>query len=134
MTKGRYKKFNEALLKGLIGDMLTIDIRAAAVTAGYTPNLSTHEFLSSITGGDIRATATVPTSGRTATLGAFDIPDPVFSAVAAGTDIKQIVYYVYNASSAAARLIHVDDQATGLPKATNGSDVTHVITDALFEI
>jgi hypothetical protein len=132
--KSRYDHFNEELLTGEFdlsegGD----DIRCYAVTSGYTPNLATDEFLSVITAGYIRAVSPNVT-GRSVTAGVFSFTNPTFPEVAEGDDIAKIVVAKYNADPALARLIHVDDEAAGLPKATNGSDITFVVTGGLFEV
>ena len=129
--KSRYTKFNEELLKGTF-DLLTDDIRAVAVGAGYTVNIDTHEFLSSIDVGQ-RIAVSPPLTTPSVAGGVFNFDNPTFPDVD-GDDVAAIVYTQWTGDAATTRLIHYDDEATGLPKETNGSDITHVVADGLFEI
>jgi hypothetical protein len=122
MSNSLYTKAKQGLISGLI-DLDTDDIRAVLVDgADYTPNLASHEFLSSIP-----AVARVAVSGalqnKTVTDGVFDADDIVIAAVS-GDQFEYVVLYKHTGSDATARLIYLIDTATGLPCTPNGSDIT----------
>ena len=91
------------------------------VTGTYTPNLTSHEFLSDISGG-----ARIATSGafasKTTTGGAADAADVTFTSVT-GASIEAIVIYKDTGSDATSPLIAYIDTATGLPITPNGGDI-----------
>lgn len=131
MANALYSKAKEGFLNAAI-DMNTATIKAALID-GYTPNLSTHEFLSDVVtaGGSITASAALVSP--TITNGAFDAADVTFSSVAGGSTPDYILIYQSSAvtggadvANSAARVIALIDTTTGvtLPVTTNGGDIT----------
>jgi hypothetical protein len=122
MANSLYTKAKEGLINGSI-DLDSDDIRVVLVDgADYTPNLSTHEFLS-----DIPSAARVAVSGallnKSVTDGVFDADDIIIESVT-GDQFEYLVLYKHTGSDATARLILLIDTATGLPCTPNGSDIT----------
>jgi hypothetical protein len=106
-----------------IGDdsinMLADDIRVALVSAAYTPNSLTDEFLSSVSGIVARSLAL---SGKSFTDGVFDAANITVSAVS-GVAVTQLVIFKHTGVDATARLIARYDTGTGLPLTPSGADV-----------
>jgi hypothetical protein len=122
MANSLYTKAKQGLISGNI-DLDTDDIRAVLVDgADYTPNLATHEFLSSIPAG-ARVAVSGALQNKTVTDGVFDADDIVIAAVS-GDQFEYIVLYKHTGSDATARFIYLIDTATGLPCTPNGSDIT----------
>lgn len=136
-----FKKGKEGFLLGEI-DFDTAVIKAALVR-GYTPNTTTHTYMSDVTGagGTVVATAAAALAGKTGSLGVADANDLVFSSVAAGAACEHIVIYQSSAvgggadvAASAQRLIAIYDSG-GLPVTPNGQDINVAINAAgLFEI
>ena len=101
--------------------MLTDDIRIALVTAGYTRNLATDQFVSDVGGGNIVARSTALQT-KSFTGGVFNAANITIVGVS-GSVVTQAVIYKYNASDSLARLIMSIDTGTGLPLTPNGGDV-----------
>jgi hypothetical protein len=120
MANALYDYGREGFLGGAI-DWDTDDIRFAFLSAGYTPNLSTHQFVSDL-GANIVARSTAIAS-PTVTAGVANHAAKTVSAVS-GAQITRIAYYKYNAADASARLICLIDTATNLPVTPNGGDIT----------
>ena len=121
MANALYTKAKQGLLDGSI-DMDTDTIKAVFVDgADYTPNLSTHQYLS-----DIPSAARVATSGalqnKTVTDGVFDADDITITSVS-GDQFEYIALYQHTGAESA-KLILLIDTATGLPCTPNGSDIT----------
>ena len=112
--------------EGFLGGDIAFDtdnIKAALLDlTDYTPNLTTHQFLS-----DVPAGARVATSGnlatKTITLGVADAADVTFSAVT-GDESEYILIYQDTGVEGTSRLIALVDTATGLPVTPNGGDIT----------
>jgi hypothetical protein len=122
MANNLYTKAKQGLIDGSI-DLDTDDIRAVLVDgADYTPNLASHEFLSSIPAGG-RVAVSGALQNKTVTDGVFDADDIVIAAVS-GDQFEYVVLYKHTGSDATARLIYLIDTATGLPCTPNGSDIT----------
>jgi hypothetical protein len=122
MANALYTKAKQGLIDGSI-DLDTDTIKALFVDgADYTPNLSTHQYLS-----DIPSAARVATSGalqnKTVTDGVFDVDDIVVASVS-GDQFEYIVLYKDTGVEGTSRLIMLIDTATGLPCTPNGSDIT----------
>jgi hypothetical protein len=115
-----YDKGREGFLSGAI-DWDTDDIRIALVSAGYTPNLATHDMVDDL-GANIVARSTAIAS-PTVTDGVAGHAAKTLTAVS-GAQVTRIAYYKYNAADASARLICLIDTATGLPVTPNGGDIT----------
>ena len=123
MANGLYDKGREGFLDGSI-DYDTDTIKVSLVR-GYTPNLSTHDFLDDVTAaGTLVATATL--ASKTVTAGVADAADITFSAVAAGAACDHLVGYKDTGVAATSRVIFCLDTATGLPVTPNGGDISVV--------
>jgi hypothetical protein len=97
------------------------NIKVALCSAAYTRNLSTDEFLTSVSG--ILATS-ANLSSKTSTAGVANAASVTFSAVAGPTVGTQLVIYYDTGVAATSRLIGNIDTATGLPITPNGGDIT----------
>jgi hypothetical protein len=125
MANALYAKYKEALLSQNPSVDLDTDTVKVALVRGYTPALSTHQYLSDVTGGGggtVVASATLGT--KTVTGGVFDAADVTFSAVATGDPCGHLVLYKDTGSAATSPLIACIDTATGLPVTPNGGDIT----------
>lgn len=131
MANALYELGREGFLAGEI-DWNTAVIKAN-LYSGYTPNLTTHKFVSDVTGagGTARGTAQTLTS-PTVTLGVADAADITFTAVPAGAAIPYVIIYQASAvtggvdvAATAQRLIALIDTTTGvtLPITPNGGDI-----------
>lgn len=80
------------------------DIRAILVSASYTPNQDTHEWLSDISSGN-RIGSAVALTNKTSVLGVLDADDVTFTSVPGGTDVWAVALYKHNVSESAAALI-----------------------------
>lgn len=93
---------------------------------GYTPAVSSHQYLSDVTGGG--GGTIVATSGnlasKTVAAGVADAADVTFTAVTAGAAIPHVVIYKDTGTSSTSPLIAVIDTATNLPVTPNGGDIT----------
>lgn len=123
MANALYDKGREKFLTGSIS--WTGDNIKVYLVRGYTPNLTTHEFLSDVTGGGggtlVATSANLGT--KTATAGVADAADFAFSLVAAGAACAHLVIAKDTGSAATSPLIALIDTATGLPVTPNGGDI-----------
>lgn len=113
--------------EGLAGKQMdwANDTIKASLVRGYTPNFSTHQFLSDVTGagGTLVATTGALTS-KTLTGGVLDAADPaVITGVAAGAAINHIVLYSDTGTPSTSRLWCADDTGTGLPLTPDGNNI-----------
>lgn len=126
MANAIFDKGREKFLLGSIA--YGSDNIKMVLVRSYTPNTSTHEFLSDVTGGG--GGTIVATSGnfasKTTTAGVADAADITYSAVSAGAACNHLVIYKDTGSAATSPLIAVEDTATGLPVTPNGGDITVV--------
>lgn len=116
--KGR-QRFLEAQLNWLTDNykVLLVD------TGAYTPNFSTHEFLSDIpTSARVGTTSGVALTSKTTTGGAADAADITFSSVT-GASIEALVIYKDTGTEGTSPLVAYIDTATGLPITPNGGDI-----------
>lgn len=120
MANALYDKGREGFLDGSI-DWDTDDVRIALVTNGYTPNLSTHTFVSDLGANIVSRSSAL--AGKSVTAGVADANDVVFTALT-GSAVQYIVVYKFNAADGAARLIALFDTVTGMPFTPSGGDVT----------
>lgn len=131
MANSLYTLAKEGLLAGEI-DLKTAVLKTALVR-GYTPNLTTHKFVSDVTGagGTLVATSAAMTA-VTITNGVFDAADITFTAVTAGAAIPYVLVFQSSAvtggadvATSAQRVICLMDTSTGitLPVTPNGGDI-----------
>ena len=92
------------------------------VTSGYTVNLSTDQFLSTIVSGN-RIAVSGNLASKTTTAGVADAADVTFSAVT-GSAAGAVVIYKDSGTDTTSQLIAYIDTATGLPVTPNGGDIT----------
>jgi hypothetical protein len=120
LTAALYDKGREAFLKGQI-NWASDTIKVALVDTGvYTVNISTHQFLSDLSG--VVGTAVTLTSPTTAA-GVADAADVTFTAVT-GNSAEALVIYKDTGSAATSPLIAYEDSGvTGLPVTPNGGDI-----------
>lgn len=140
MANALYKKGKEGFLLGEI-DFDTATVKAALVS-GYTPNTTTHKFVSDVTGaGGTLVSTSSALATKTGLLGVADADDIVFSAVAAGSACAYIIIFQSSAvgggadvAASAQRLIALYD-GSGLPVTPNGQDINVTFNaSGLFEI
>ena len=78
-------------------------IKATLVKSTYTPNYSTHQYLSDLGANTVGTDQTL--GSKTTTAGVFDAADPSFASIPASTTIAYIVLYKDTGSSATSPLI-----------------------------
>lgn len=122
MANALYDQARESFL----GQNPTLDwdtdtIKVALLSAGYTPNLATHQYVSDL-GANIVARSSALT-GKTVAAGVADANDVTFNAVS-GAQVTRIVIYKDTGSDATSPLICLIDTGTGLPVTPNGGDIT----------
>jgi hypothetical protein len=121
MANALYDKGRQRFLEGSF-NWLTDTIKAYLVDTGsYTPNLSTHEFLSDVSSG-ARISGPVTLTSKATTGGAADAADITFSSVS-GASIEAIILYKDTGVEGTSPLIAYIDTATGLPITPNGGDI-----------
>lgn len=121
MANSLYSKARQAFLDATI-DLPTDTIKAALVTNGYTPNLSTHDFYDDVSASVVGTPQTL--ASKTITDGVFDAADVTFTAVASGSTVNYILIYKDTGTASTSPLIALIDTATGLPVLTNGGNIT----------
>lgn len=121
MANALYDKGRQRFLEGSL-NWLTDTIKCLLVDTGtYTPNLTSHEFLSDVSSGS-RITTPVTLTSKASTGGAADAADVTFSSVS-GASIEAILIYKDTGVEATSPLIAYIDTATGLPITPNGGDI-----------
>lgn len=125
MANALYDKARERFLTGSINwSSDTIKVMLLRST-GYTVSLSTHEFLTDVSGSAWvpSSSASAPTLGsKTTTGGAADGGDVTFTAVT-GAAIGAILIFKSTGTDSTSPLIAYIDTATGLPITPNGGDI-----------
>lgn len=119
MANSWYGKGLEGIADGSIS--LAGNIRLALVTSGYTVNLATDKFMSTLTADVVARSGNL--GSKSYTLGAFSAASGVFVAVT-GSAAAYVVIYQDNGSDATSRLIGYLDTVTGLPVTPTGSDIS----------
>jgi hypothetical protein len=102
-------------------NMTTDNIKAILVSASYTVNTATDQFLNIVPGGAIVATSGNFTT-KTTTGGTFDADDLTYTSVT-GSAVIACVIYQDTGTSSTSRLIAYIDTATGLPVTPNGGNI-----------
>lgn len=124
MSNGLYDFGRQGFAEAKI-DWLNDTIKCAILKTAYTPNLTSHQYLTDL-GANVLSTAQTLT-GKTTTSpvgGVLDADNPTFTAVAAGDTVGSIVLYKDTGVAGTSRLIMCIDTAAGLPVLTNGGDIT----------
>lgn len=120
MANELYRKGAQKILSGQInlsGDAIVVRL----VKNTYAQNLSTDEFLSSVT--KITGSSDVTLTGKSVTNGVFDADDITFTAVPSGETSEGVVLAKWTGDEATSPLIAYIDVITGFPLATNNGDV-----------
>ncbi|HBO2594041.1 TPA: hypothetical protein L4I31_000573 [Pseudomonas aeruginosa] len=121
MANTLYDKGRQRFLEAQF-NWLTDTIKVVMVDTGaYTPNFTTHEFLSDIPSSS-RITTPVTLTGKATTSGAADANDVTFPSVS-GASIEAIIVYKDTGTEGTSPLIAYIDTATGLPITPNGGDI-----------
>lgn len=120
MANALYAKGREKFLNADI-DWLADNIIAILLTAGYTPNLTTHEFVTDLGANEVTRTAAL--SGKSSTAGVADASDATILNVT-GAAVTQIALAKDSGSSATSPLIALIDTGTNLPVTPTGGDIT----------
>lgn len=122
MANALYGLGRQAFLDGNIS-WTSATIKAILIDTGaYTVNLTTHQYLSDISGYAIIGSA-VTLASKTVTLGVADAADLTFTSVT-GTSVEAIVIYKDTGTGSTSPLIAYIDTATGLPVTPNGGNIT----------
>lgn len=122
MANAFYTLGVEKFLKGSISwNSDTIDLQLIDDT-NYTPNLSTHEFLSDVSGTSYVGSATA-LSSKTTTGGRAGAGNTTISSVSSGSTVKYVLLYKSTGTAGTSPLICLLDTGNGLPFATNGGDI-----------
>jgi hypothetical protein len=131
MANALYTEGKNGLLTAQI-DLDTAVIKAVFVR-GYTPNTTTHKFVSDVTGAGGTLVGTPATLTATVSGGVFDATDITFTTVAAGASCAYILIYQASAvgggadvATSAQRVVALIDTGTGLPVTPNGGDISIV--------
>lgn len=108
-------------------DLQAADLRVIPVTALYTPNATTHDFLDDV-GAGARAAPAVALANEAFTISngkvVFDADDVTFTAVPAGAPIIGYVVYAHTGVEATSRLVGFFDNLSNLPLTPDGRDVS----------
>lgn len=121
MANTLYDKARERFLRGQINwDTDTMKVCLVDKNV-YTPNFTTHEYLSDVSGSAIIA-AGVTLTGKSSTGGAADANDVTFTAVS-GAESEALIIYKDTGDTATSPLLALIDSATGLPITPNGGDI-----------
>ena len=132
MANTLYDKARERFLRGQINwDTDTMKVNLVDKNV-YTPNFTTHEYLSDVSGSAIIA-AGVTLTGKASTAGAADANDVTFTAVS-GAESEALIIYKDTGDPATSPLIALIDSATGLPITPNGGDIIVVWDDGANKI
>ena len=121
MANAWYRKGAEKVLLAQV-NFDTDTIKARLVKNTYAQNLSTDEFISSVTA--ITGSTDQTLANTSVTDGVFDADDITFTAVPAGETSEGVVIYKDTGGAGTSPLLHYIDTITGFPLATNGSDIT----------
>jgi hypothetical protein len=128
MANALYTKFKRGLMSksdaglGSAIDMASDTIKASLIR-GYTPDISTHQFLSDVTGNGGTIVSTVTLGSKTTTGAVFDAADATFTAVSPGSACDMVVIYKDTGTASTSPLVCLIDTATNLPVTPNGGDI-----------
>jgi hypothetical protein len=131
MSNALYAKGKEKMLSGEI-NFVTDTIKVILVNNAYAQNLTTHEFLSSVTAHRLGTDQTL--TAKTVVDGVFDAADATWTAVTAGATSEGVVIYKDTGAAATSPLIAYIGTITGFPLATNGGNITVLWDNGAFKI
>ena len=121
MANALYDTGRNAFLRGDLS-WNSNTFKVVLLSSSYTPNLSTHQYLSSISAG-----ARVATSSALTTLlpgaGVADASDITFTSVS-GSQVTQFVVFRDTGVESTSQLVAYFDTAINLPITPNGGDIT----------
>lgn len=120
MANAWYRKGAEKVLLAQV-NFETDTIKARLVKNTYAQNLSTDEFISSVT--EITGSTDQTLANTSVTDGVFDADDITFTAVPAGETSEGVVIYKDTGVAGTSPLLMYIDTITGFPLATNGGNV-----------
>lgn len=120
MANAWYRKGAEKVLLAQV-NFDTDTIKARLVKNTYAQNLSTDEFISSVT--EITGSTDQTLANTSVTDGVFDADDITFTAVPAGETSEGVVIYKDTGVAGTSPLLMYIDTITGFPLATNGGNV-----------
>ena len=120
MANAWYRKGAEKVLLAQV-NFDTDTIKARLVKNTYAQNLSTDEFISSVT--EITGSTDQTLANPSVTNGVFDADDITFTAVPAGETSEGVVIYKDTGVAGTSPLLMYIDTITGFPLATNGGNV-----------
>lgn len=120
MANAWYRKGAEKALLAQV-NFDTDTIKARLVKNTYAQNLSTDEFISSVTA--ITGSTDQTLANTSVTDGVFDADDITFTAVPAGETSEGVVIYKDTGVAGTSPLLMYIDTITGFPLATNGGNV-----------
>lgn len=120
MANAWYRKGAEKVLLAQV-NFNTDTIKARLVKNTYAQNLSTDEFISSVT--EITGSTDQTLANPSVTNGVFDADDITFTAVPAGETSEGVVIYKDTGVAGTSPLLMYIDTITGFPLATNGGNV-----------
>ena len=132
MANSLYARGKQRMLEKLIS-FKDDDIQALLVSADYTPDLSTHEFLPDVQAYALGGGAK-PLANKTTALGVFDASDVTWLQVAGGATAKAVVLFKNTGVAGTSPLLGYIDTITGFPVATSGSDITVQWDNGAFKI
>lgn len=120
MANAWYRKGAEKVLLAQV-NFDTDTIKARLVKNTYAQNLSTDEFISSVT--EITGSTDQTLANPSVTNGVFDADDITFTAVPAGETSEGVVIYKDTGVAGTSPLLMYIDTITGFPLVTNGGNV-----------
>jgi hypothetical protein len=123
MANALFDKGREKFLTGSIS--WSSDTIKFYLVRSYTVNLTTHEFLSDVTGGGggTIVSTTAALGSKTTTAGVAAAADTLFSSVSAGAACPYLIIAKDTGVAGTSPLIAYIDTASGLPVTPNGANI-----------
>lgn len=118
-----YPKALEGMLSGTVNVLDGDDVKVTAVDSSYV-YVSTHEFLSDIT-GQLGSPATL--TGKAVTAGVFTADQPSISGVDSPDLVKALIYYLDTGTPSTSRLLVFDDESPGAIPLNYAGDSTDIL-------
>jgi hypothetical protein len=121
MANALYDTGRNAFLRGDLS-WNSNTFKVVLLSSSYTPNLATHQFLSSISVGSRVATSSALTTLLPGA-GVADASDITFTSVS-GSQVTQFVVFRDTGTESTSQLVAYFDTAINLPITPNGGDIT----------